>query len=247
MGVADVGVAESSSKTSVAAAPAQSMSFEERLAALRARIDSLGISRTDQPVKPLEQREDLDRTRTLYLVPTVRPRQRSARHRTPAAAAAPQLAPAPAAAPPLAPAPAAAVQVALAPAAGHEVPPESWAGPQAAYGARSRLAALLIVGGLFVFLCAKLEFGMAHSNDALYVYGVTVTAVVLLQMAFAMLRYRDLSTTGPPGTEAGNADGSAAELPLVSCMLAVHNEEEIIEQCVRGIVAQSYGRSGLSI
>ncbi len=100
----------------------------------------------------------------------------------------------------------------------------------------SRLIALVILVGLAIFLFAKLEFRLAHANAALYVYGVTVTAVVLVQMAFAILRYRDLALE----PRASSTIESQTSLPTVSCMVAVHNEALIIEQCVRSLVGQTY-------
>jgi cellulose synthase/poly-beta-1,6-N-acetylglucosamine synthase-like glycosyltransferase len=98
--------------------------------------------------------------------------------------------------------------------------------------AHGRLAAIAILISLTVFLFVKLEFRLAHSNAALYAYGVTVTAVVLTQMAYAILRYRDPALF--------DHSASAEPPPLVSCMVAVHNEAAIIEQCVRSLAGQSY-------
>jgi cellulose synthase/poly-beta-1,6-N-acetylglucosamine synthase-like glycosyltransferase len=96
-----------------------------------------------------------------------------------------------------------------------------------------RLIPLLVVGILSVFLCAKVEFRMPHSNTALYAYGVVVTGVVLVQMFFGMIRYRDPAADGIP---------AGALLPFVTFMVAVHNEEERIEPCVASLVAQTYVR-----
>ena len=108
----------------------------------------------------------------------------------------------------------------------------------------SRLVALVILLGLGVFLFAKLEFRLAHASTALWAYGVTVTTVVLVQMAFAILRYRDPALDG--GAPDGDPDPTQPAV-LVSSMVAVHNEEEIIEQCVRSLTNQDYRRQEVII
>jgi cellulose synthase/poly-beta-1,6-N-acetylglucosamine synthase-like glycosyltransferase len=109
---------------------------------------------------------------------------------------------------------------------------------------RSRLAAVTVLGGLTIFEFSKLEVSAAHSNAALYAYGITVTGVVLLQMATAMLRYRDLALY--PGDDPADMPATARQ-PLVSCMVAVHNEEVVIEQCVRSLAAQTYANKEIII
>ena len=99
----------------------------------------------------------------------------------------------------------------------------------------------MILGALSIFLLAKLEFRMPHSNTGLYAYGVTVTAVVLVQMAVSMLVYRD------PALEPAFGGETSGRRPLVSCMVAVHNEEDIISQCVASLVGQGYGRTEVII
>lgn len=107
---------------------------------------------------------------------------------------------------------------------------------------RSRLVALLILAMLAIFLLAKTEFRLERSNLAFYTYGVIVTSVVFLQMLVSMLFYRDLaleplhvlSRTSPRLSTATSPE------PLVSCLLAVHNEERIIEQCLQSLLSQSY-------
>ena len=80
--------------------------------------------------------------------------------------------------------------------------------PRAAF-VHTRLGGLVIVLSLTVFLIVKFEFRLAHSNAVLYAYGVTVTAVILTQMAYAILRYKD------PARERG---GSGSE-PRAVCEL----------------------------
>lgn len=103
-----------------------------------------------------------------------------------------------------------------------------------------RLSALVIILILGVFLWAKIEFRAPDSGTALYVYGIAVTGGVLVQLFVGMLLYRDPAL--PQGGEAiPRARTSGAQNgPLVSCLVAVHNEEDIIEQCVRSLVGQTY-------
>ena len=100
---------------------------------------------------------------------------------------------------------------------------------------RASALALFVILGLSVFLVAKAEFRPATSNTALYLYGVTVTSIVLGQMTIAFGRYRDLAA-GPAGASVFHP----LDAPRVSCIVAVHNEEEIIEQCVRSLTRQTY-------
>jgi cellulose synthase/poly-beta-1,6-N-acetylglucosamine synthase-like glycosyltransferase len=99
-----------------------------------------------------------------------------------------------------------------------------------------RLIGLLILVALSLFLFVKLEFRLKNADTALYAYGVAVTAVVLIQMAFAILRYKDLALAEPH--ESDRVESPDAR--VVSCMVAVHNEVDIIEQCVQSLVRQTY-------
>ena len=102
----------------------------------------------------------------------------------------------------------------------------------------------MIVLALGLFLAAKAEFRSETSNDFLYLYGISVTSIVLVQMAVAFGRYRDFGIASP---SAISAAGTASSAPFVSCIVAVHNDEEIIEQCVKSLVAQTYANKEVII
>ena len=113
-------------------------------------------------------------------------------------------------------------------------------------GRRANALALTILIGLSLFLFAKAEFRSQTSNDVLYLYGVAVTSIVLVQMVIAFGRYRDLA--GPPGTAVAlPASRSDTDWPLVSCIVAVHNEVDIIEQCIVSLADQSYLRTEIVV
>jgi cellulose synthase/poly-beta-1,6-N-acetylglucosamine synthase-like glycosyltransferase len=100
----------------------------------------------------------------------------------------------------------------------------------------SRATGLFVLLGLALFLVAKAEVhSSSTSNALLYGYGVTVTSAVLVQMFIAFHRYRD-----PAVSEVENGELSTCQLPRVSCVVAVHNEQLIIEQCVASLVSQRY-------
>src|SRR5580765_3340500 len=91
-------------------------------------------------------------------------------------------------------------------------------------GTRANLFALLIVVALGLFLVVKAESRSPTSNDALYLYGVAVTSIVLLQMAIAFSRYRDPACVALVDL-AERAPDWRSSGPLVACLVAVHNEE----------------------
>jgi cellulose synthase/poly-beta-1,6-N-acetylglucosamine synthase-like glycosyltransferase len=109
----------------------------------------------------------------------------------------------------------------------------------------------LILAMLGTFLLTKIIFRLPDSNAALYVYGVAVTAVVFLQMYVSFLRYEDpalprdvLPPTVAHAPENAPAAGDEEPAPmLVSCLVAVHNDELVIEQCVRSLVGQTYANT----
>lgn len=107
---------------------------------------------------------------------------------------------------------------------------------------RSRATALIILVVLAVFVAVKLEFRLPHSNIVLYAYGVTVTTVVLTQMFFALTRYKDLAPNDAICADESQIQSQlpSPDHPPVSCIVAVHNEELIMGQCVRSLVSQTY-------
>jgi cellulose synthase/poly-beta-1,6-N-acetylglucosamine synthase-like glycosyltransferase len=100
----------------------------------------------------------------------------------------------------------------------------------------------MIVLALGALLLVKVEFRFPRSSDALFLYGAVVTGVVFVQMFVAMFLYRDPAVERDASRRRGpRAPGQCStEQPLVSCLVAVHNEEEIIEQCVQSLVTQTY-------
>jgi cellulose synthase/poly-beta-1,6-N-acetylglucosamine synthase-like glycosyltransferase len=106
---------------------------------------------------------------------------------------------------------------------------------------RLRGAALLAVLALAVLLASKVEFRSPYSNDAFYIYGICVTAVVTVTMTVSLAFYRDPAEAGGGCVAQGAAAQSGqVDLPLVSCIVAVHNEKELIGRCVAAMAGQSY-------
>jgi cellulose synthase/poly-beta-1,6-N-acetylglucosamine synthase-like glycosyltransferase len=97
----------------------------------------------------------------------------------------------------------------------------------------------VIVFALALFLAAKAETRSPTSNDALFLYGITVTTIVLMQMAVAFTRYRDPARSAIATLMLERPDWSERG-PLVTCLVAVHNDELIIEDCVRSLLDQTY-------
>ena len=116
-----------------------------------------------------------------------------------------------------------------------------------ATGARSRRVrtrlrglALVAVLALLVLLVVKLEFKNPDSNDVFYAYGILVTAVVLTTMLVAFGFYRDPALTARDKLRELGPEQFDIVWPLVSCMVAVHNEEVLVEGCVVSMVSQTY-------
>ncbi len=106
---------------------------------------------------------------------------------------------------------------------------------------RLRGLALVAVLALLTLLVVKLEFKSPDSNDVFYAYGVLVTAVVLVTMTVAFGFYRDpalVARDSRPELDPATALGTT--WPLVSCIVAVHNEQEFVAECVASIAAQTY-------
>jgi hypothetical protein len=102
---------------------------------------------------------------------------------------------------------------------------------------RLRGFALLAVLALALLLATKIEFKNPDSNDAFYAYGVLVTAVVLVVMTVSLAFYRDPAAVARARIAAGDI---RVENPLISCIVAVHNEEELVSRCILSIVSQTY-------
>ncbi|HET8575068.1 MAG TPA: glycosyltransferase [Candidatus Paceibacterota bacterium] len=114
--------------------------------------------------------------------------------------------------------------------------------PQKISGARvlSRFLATFIFLALVVVGIGKVVFTADNPYLFLYLYGVSVTFVLLTVMFFSITRYRD------PAEATDNAENNAIAFPypfpsaFVSCMIAVHNEEKIITRCIESFLAQTY-------
>jgi cellulose synthase/poly-beta-1,6-N-acetylglucosamine synthase-like glycosyltransferase len=100
--------------------------------------------------------------------------------------------------------------------------------------------ALVAVLALIVLLVVKVEFKSPSASYGFWAYGILVTTVVSTTMTVAFAFYRDPALVararrpgpGPASTQAG--------WPLVSCVVAVHNEEVLVARCLASMAAQTY-------
>jgi cellulose synthase/poly-beta-1,6-N-acetylglucosamine synthase-like glycosyltransferase len=107
--------------------------------------------------------------------------------------------------------------------------------------ARLRGAALIAVLGLASLLAVKIEYKNPHSNDLFYAYGITVTAVIFFIMTISLAFYRDPAIVARAALSRADAAGErTGGDPLVSCIVAVHDEEVLVSQCIQSMVGQTY-------
>jgi cellulose synthase/poly-beta-1,6-N-acetylglucosamine synthase-like glycosyltransferase len=112
---------------------------------------------------------------------------------------------------------------------------------RAANRSRLRGFALVAVLALLCLLVVKIEFKNPDSNDAFYAYGIGVTAVILTTMGISFGFYRDPALTAKTVTSHPYRIGTSFDsYPLVSCVVTVHNEELLVRQCIKSMVAQTY-------
>jgi cellulose synthase/poly-beta-1,6-N-acetylglucosamine synthase-like glycosyltransferase len=97
-----------------------------------------------------------------------------------------------------------------------------------------------VVACLFGFLLAKALFGRSGIDPVLFGYGLTVTLVILLQFFIALFLYKDPYNEARRRAKAGQWPMDILRPYTVSCLVAVHNEERIIEKCVASVCAQTY-------
>ncbi len=74
----------------------------------------------------------------------------------------------------------------------------------------------------------------------LYLYGVTVTLVLFLNFYYAVFKYKDPSVEAIRKINNDLKKGIKPKVPLVTCMVAVFNEEDLVEQCILSLVSQTY-------
>jgi cellulose synthase/poly-beta-1,6-N-acetylglucosamine synthase-like glycosyltransferase len=116
--------------------------------------------------------------------------------------------------------------------------------------ARTRLRgiALIAVLALALLLAVKIDFKNPNSNDVFYAYGIMVTAVIFVTMTVSFAAYRDPAILARiRNAEKAAEFGVPAPQPLVSCIVAVHNEEDLVSRCVASMVSQTYQRTEIIV
>lgn len=98
------------------------------------------------------------------------------------------------------------------------------------------VAVLLLLGLLIV----KLEFKNPSSNYVFWIYGLLVTTVVSVTMTVSFGFYRDPAVVVRKRHPELDPARGLCDYPLVSCVVAVHNEEDLVDRCVASMVAQTY-------
>jgi len=99
----------------------------------------------------------------------------------------------------------------------------------------------LTVFCLFAFLLGKAFFRRSIITDPLlFAYGLTVTGVILMQFVVALFIYKDPYLKARQLAKSGLKPLDAKKPYKVSCLVAVYNEEKIIEKCVVSICQQTY-------
>lgn len=104
---------------------------------------------------------------------------------------------------------------------------------------RHKLVVHFIVFAIFAIFIGK-SFFVQSDFFVLYIYGISVTAVLFINFYYAIFRYEDPAIIAKEVEENNYKKGVMPKRPLVSCMVAVFNEEDAIEQCILSLTKQTY-------
>jgi cellulose synthase/poly-beta-1,6-N-acetylglucosamine synthase-like glycosyltransferase len=107
-------------------------------------------------------------------------------------------------------------------------------------GTRLRGLVLVAVLALLALLVVKLEFKSPDSNYVFWVYGVLVTTVLLTTVTVSFGFYRDPASVVRTRRPDLCVDNGRSAWPLVSCIVAVHNEEDLMRRCINSMATQTY-------
>ena len=109
-------------------------------------------------------------------------------------------------------------------------------------GYAHRLVIHLTVLALLAVLVGKFWFNTDASHLLLYAYGLAVTLVLLATFGVALFLYRD-----PYQIAATDLSRAAKDQPLVTCMVAVKDDENVIGRCVESLIQQTYPRKEIIV
>lgn len=96
-----------------------------------------------------------------------------------------------------------------------------------------------IVAAIFLIFIGK-SFFVESDYFLLYIYGVLVTLVLGINFYVAIFRYEDPAVLAGKIEQKKRDRGAKIEEPFVSFMVAVYNEEAVIEQCILSLLDQTY-------
>lgn len=98
---------------------------------------------------------------------------------------------------------------------------------------RKNILILIVIFGILAVLIGKV-FIASSPNAPLYLYGILVTFIGLITFGITFTKYKD------PYILAQAIPAEKRKKYSVSCLVAVRNEEKIIEQCILSMINQTY-------
>lgn len=104
---------------------------------------------------------------------------------------------------------------------------------------RHKLVIHFIVLAILTIFIGK-SFFVESPYIFLYAYGIFVTLVLGLNFYIAIFKYEDPAVLAKKQEDQDRNAGLPPAKPLVSCMVAVYNEEVAIEHCILSLLRQTY-------
>ncbi len=96
-----------------------------------------------------------------------------------------------------------------------------------------------VMGSIFFVLSVKIFFA-SFDFVLLYLYGIMVTAVLFINFFVALFKYEDLALISAQREKKDKKRNKFKKNPLVTCMVAVWNEEDNVESCILSLINQTY-------
>lgn len=110
---------------------------------------------------------------------------------------------------------------------------------------KNRILIETFILALFLFLVVgKLLFGTNQDVNFLLIYGLTVTCAIWMTFLVSFIFYKDPSELAIAKSKHSLKKPIG---PLVSCMVAVHNEEANIGRCIDSMLRQTYSKKEIIV